>query len=256
MTVESRGIGSTSTSRARRSTGSEIDYLDTLMGAGFTVNNPNAVSGCGCGSSFRTAGPRAAPAAAATEPSGSLEQRERRSGAALLILGLGRSLVGEALLQPGVRVVVIAIALPEPELVAVRNCRPHLALFQKYFLGTTRRSEVSVLRGQRGAVRDVGEQHVVIVEHLKGHVRGVAVLRVGEHEVGIRVGFARSRMCWMGTPSKPASSRVQRVTQWMSVTSAFRGIARNSSHMKVKGSSTSPQTRKSQVARSVDGTDP
>ncbi len=36
-------------------TGSQIDYVDTLMGAGFTVNNPNAVSGCGCGSSFRTA---------------------------------------------------------------------------------------------------------------------------------------------------------------------------------------------------------
>jgi iron-sulfur cluster assembly accessory protein len=35
--------------------GSEIDYVDTLMGAGFTVNNPNDVSGCGCGSSFRTA---------------------------------------------------------------------------------------------------------------------------------------------------------------------------------------------------------
>ena len=34
--------------------GSQIDYVDTLMGAGFTVNNPNAVSGCGCGSSFRT----------------------------------------------------------------------------------------------------------------------------------------------------------------------------------------------------------
>ena len=34
--------------------GSEIDYVDTLMGAGFTVNNPNAVSACGCGSSFRT----------------------------------------------------------------------------------------------------------------------------------------------------------------------------------------------------------
>jgi iron-sulfur cluster assembly protein len=34
--------------------GSEIDYVDTLMGAGFTVNNPNAVTGCGCGSSFRT----------------------------------------------------------------------------------------------------------------------------------------------------------------------------------------------------------
>ena len=34
--------------------GSQIDYVDTLMGAGFTVNNPNAVSACGCGSSFRT----------------------------------------------------------------------------------------------------------------------------------------------------------------------------------------------------------
>ena len=46
--------------------GSEIDYVDTLMGAGFTVNNPNAVSGCGCGSSFRTeesAGAARAPAA-------------------------------------------------------------------------------------------------------------------------------------------------------------------------------------------------
>jgi iron-sulfur cluster assembly accessory protein len=35
--------------------GAEIDYVDTLMGAGFTVNNPNAVAACGCGSSFRTA---------------------------------------------------------------------------------------------------------------------------------------------------------------------------------------------------------
>jgi iron-sulfur cluster assembly protein len=43
--------------------GSEIDYVDTLMGAGFTVNNPNAVSGCGCGSSFRTADSAGAPGA-------------------------------------------------------------------------------------------------------------------------------------------------------------------------------------------------
>ena len=35
--------------------GSQIDYVDTLMGAGFTVNNPNAVAACGCGSSLRTA---------------------------------------------------------------------------------------------------------------------------------------------------------------------------------------------------------
>lgn len=41
--------------------GSQIDYVDTLMGAGFTVNNPNAVSACGCGSSFRTADDGGAP---------------------------------------------------------------------------------------------------------------------------------------------------------------------------------------------------
>ncbi len=34
--------------------GSQVDYVDSLMGAGFTVNNPNAVSTCGCGHSFKT----------------------------------------------------------------------------------------------------------------------------------------------------------------------------------------------------------
>ena len=42
-------------------TGAEIDYVDTLMGAGFTVNNPNAVAACGCGSSFRTADEAGSP---------------------------------------------------------------------------------------------------------------------------------------------------------------------------------------------------
>ena len=32
--------------------GSEIDYVDSLMGAGFTVHNPNAVQSCSCGHSF------------------------------------------------------------------------------------------------------------------------------------------------------------------------------------------------------------
>ena len=35
--------------------GSQVDYVDTLMGGGFAVHNPNAVSSCGCGHSFRTA---------------------------------------------------------------------------------------------------------------------------------------------------------------------------------------------------------
>lgn len=41
--------------------GSEVDYVDSLMGAGFVVNNPNAVSTCGCGHSFKTAGDAGAP---------------------------------------------------------------------------------------------------------------------------------------------------------------------------------------------------
>jgi iron-sulfur cluster assembly accessory protein len=36
--------------------GSTIDYkAEKLMGGGFVVTNPNAVSTCGCGESFRTA---------------------------------------------------------------------------------------------------------------------------------------------------------------------------------------------------------
>src|ERR687887_997284 len=32
--------------------GSEIDFVDALMGAGFAINNPNVQAACGCGSSF------------------------------------------------------------------------------------------------------------------------------------------------------------------------------------------------------------
>jgi iron-sulfur cluster assembly protein len=33
--------------------GSEVDYVESLQGAGFQVNNPNVVAACGCGSSFQ-----------------------------------------------------------------------------------------------------------------------------------------------------------------------------------------------------------
>jgi len=32
--------------------GVEIDYVTSMMGQGFAFRNPNASSGCGCGSSF------------------------------------------------------------------------------------------------------------------------------------------------------------------------------------------------------------
>jgi iron-sulfur cluster assembly accessory protein len=64
ITVESKGIKVyVDPQSTKYIAGSEIDYLDTLMGAGFTVNNPNAVSACGCGSSFRTADSEGSPGA-------------------------------------------------------------------------------------------------------------------------------------------------------------------------------------------------
>jgi iron-sulfur cluster assembly protein len=35
--------------------GSTIDFVDGLQGAGFKVDNPNVIAACGCGSSFRVA---------------------------------------------------------------------------------------------------------------------------------------------------------------------------------------------------------
>jgi iron-sulfur cluster assembly accessory protein len=34
--------------------GARVDYVDNLMGGGFAIDNPNAISTCGCGHSFRT----------------------------------------------------------------------------------------------------------------------------------------------------------------------------------------------------------
>jgi iron-sulfur cluster assembly accessory protein len=36
--------------------GATVDYIDEVMGSGFKIENPNAVSTCGCGSSFKTSG--------------------------------------------------------------------------------------------------------------------------------------------------------------------------------------------------------
>ena len=35
--------------------GVKIDYKQSMLGGGFTIDNPNAIASCGCGSSFRTA---------------------------------------------------------------------------------------------------------------------------------------------------------------------------------------------------------
>lgn len=34
--------------------GASVDFVEGVMGSGFKIDNPNAVSSCGCGQSFRT----------------------------------------------------------------------------------------------------------------------------------------------------------------------------------------------------------
>ena len=47
--------------------GSTVDYTESLMGAGFEVQNPNVVASCGCGSSFRVMDDDDAAACASTK---------------------------------------------------------------------------------------------------------------------------------------------------------------------------------------------
>ncbi len=51
--------------------GASIDYVDNLMGGGFSIENPQAVASCGCGHSFRTTETDDAPAPAAAGGCGS-----------------------------------------------------------------------------------------------------------------------------------------------------------------------------------------
>ena len=40
--------------------GARIDYVDSLIGGGFQIDNPNAASSCGCGHSFKSGDEQAA----------------------------------------------------------------------------------------------------------------------------------------------------------------------------------------------------
>ncbi len=50
--------------------GATVDFVDSLMGGGFKIENPNAVASCGCGSSFRPAGESAEKEHAGAEGGG------------------------------------------------------------------------------------------------------------------------------------------------------------------------------------------
>jgi len=51
-------------------TGARVDYLETIQESGFKIENPNALSSCGCGHSFQVADGEAPEDAAGCGPSG------------------------------------------------------------------------------------------------------------------------------------------------------------------------------------------
>ena len=56
MTRSSRPTASRSTSTptsVQYVGGAQIDYVDSLYGSGFSINNPNSKGSCGCGHSFQ-----------------------------------------------------------------------------------------------------------------------------------------------------------------------------------------------------------
>ncbi len=56
VVVEAHGVRVLlDTTAARVLAGAQVDYVNTVMGQGFAVRNPNAVSTCGCGHSYKTA---------------------------------------------------------------------------------------------------------------------------------------------------------------------------------------------------------
>ena len=50
--------------------GAEVDFVDNMMGGGFKIDNPNAASSCGCGTSFTPKDAEGAEEAAAAATSG------------------------------------------------------------------------------------------------------------------------------------------------------------------------------------------
>lgn len=51
--------------------GANVDFVENMMGGGFKIDNPNAASSCGCGSSFTPKEGEAEPAAASAGGCGS-----------------------------------------------------------------------------------------------------------------------------------------------------------------------------------------
>ena len=112
-----------------------------------------------------------------------------------------------------------------------------------------------MLGRQRLAVGVRREQGERVAEERDRDVRRVALLGMRPRSAQTPAGTSSSSaLQW--TPSKVTSKRLQRVTQWMSSVTSVRGSRLSSSHESRSGLSTSPETKKSHVARSLSGTEP
>ena len=55
LTIEENGVKVIVDSmRQEHLQGANVDYIESLMGSGFKINNPNVTKSCSCGSSFST----------------------------------------------------------------------------------------------------------------------------------------------------------------------------------------------------------
>src|SRR6266576_86592 len=86
------------------------------------------------------------------------------------------ALFGEALFLPGVGVVVVAVALPETELVVVEELETAdpLGALPEVALGNEEPERVAVLPLERLAAERVGQHDVVVVEDAERQVRRIA----------------------------------------------------------------------------------
>src|SRR4030095_509408 len=83
---------------------------------------------------------------------------------------------------PGIGIVVIAVALPEAELIVVEELQSPdpLRALPEIALRHEQAERIAMLRLERLAVEGGGEEHVVVVEDREGQVRGVALLGMAD----------------------------------------------------------------------------
>src|SRR5438093_9717217 len=91
-------------------------------------------------------------------------------------------LLGVALFLPGVGVVVVAVPLPEAELVVVEELEAAqpLGALPEVALRDQETERIAVLELERPPVERVGQEDVIVVQNFERQVRGVALLGMGD----------------------------------------------------------------------------